>query len=899
MSGHDEEVLGKLSEELADALFANEHIDPQAWAQRFGVDAAAVQHCQRALQALAISLGEEANEGHPELPQPQLPQDFEVRGELGRGGMGVVYRARQRSLDRDVAIKVLRPGDLVFGDALRRFRSEARSLARLRHRHIVSIYDSGETPEGLLWFAMVLVDGQTLAEELRQKGRMLPARATKIIRQITSAIAHAHAQGIVHRDLKPQNVLIDGQGDAFVVDFGLARDASAANTRTMSGELLGTPAYMSPEQARGDSSRIGEASDVWALGALLYEMLVGKGPYSGKPLHETIRAILEDEPKPMRRGDKRVPEALEHICLHALQKRPEDRYAGAIAFGEDLERFQDGRGITAQKPSKLRRIGRVLKTRWRGAAMLAAAIVVTLTAVAMWLPSIRRDAIVAEAQRLTASGYPDAAIASLQPIVASANRLSSEFESLELQLVQALNDRTGELLLANDDAGAIATAKQALQIADRRARSGGVILPEEFAQQQIWRWQLARASAVAERLRQPYVDAALLQADLQSGLPGRMASARRSATMGSVDLSQVDESLQLEIVRDGLRAEARDIDNQKGQGPSWMDSIDSYWSPRLEDLLAELTATTTESMTTRALAFRMWSKAVGLPTFALLAAKEATVGNFPTAEQVVAVAPVAIEAWRTWRDLPRELACKARVQLLFLAMAKPAEVLPATNVPLLAVARQWTGYEAASADAFSDWWQQAQARPYEQLLRDALELEPEQPVTLVEALDRSAEAPNATARLWRQLAWLQIPDGIRIPEYVEQNDSGHTRWRNECLRAAQQVDTRALTARIAVLRFDDGSCTPEIVAQQSQLVHIGESLRMDLRANVVEPSLFSIRELWEDDEPELDRYVQPDARLLSARYPGRGELTAAVRGHIRLARTGVRFVADPGWRLRE
>ena len=341
---------------------------------------------------------------------------------------------------------MLRPGDLAFGDALRRFRAEARSLARLRHRHIVSVYDLGETPEGLLWFAMDFVDGGTLADELQRRGRMLPARAVKILRQVTSAIAHAHGQGIVHRDLKPQNVLIDRNGDAFVVDFGLARDAAVAGTRTLTGELLGTPAYMSPEQASGDSGRIGEACDVWALGALMYEMLAGRGPFSGLPLHETIRSILHEDPKPLRKVDKRVPHELELVCMQALRKRPEDRYATALALGEDIERFADGRGVLAQQPSRMVRVAHVVRKNWRLAATIAAAVVVTLLAVALWLPTIRRDAVISEARRLSSSGHPDAAIESLRGVLATTANNAADRELLELDLARALNDRAGELL---------------------------------------------------------------------------------------------------------------------------------------------------------------------------------------------------------------------------------------------------------------------------------------------------------------------------------------------------------------------------------------------------------------------------------------------------------------------
>ena len=169
-----DEALGRLTDDLAAAIAAGESIVPAAWAKRFDVSEADVTDCLLALQELEHGLGEESVDGPVELPAPRLPPDYELLGEVGRGGMGVVYRARQRSLDREVAIKVLRPGDLVFGDALRRFRAEAKNLARLRHRHIVSVHDLGENTDETLWFAMDLIVGTTLADEVSRRRRATP-----------------------------------------------------------------------------------------------------------------------------------------------------------------------------------------------------------------------------------------------------------------------------------------------------------------------------------------------------------------------------------------------------------------------------------------------------------------------------------------------------------------------------------------------------------------------------------------------------------------------------------------------------------------------------------------------------------------------------------------------------
>jgi len=901
MAGDHDEVLGKLTEELLAALEAGEAIDATEWAARFGVDEAAVKQCQRGLVALGLSIGEELECGHPELPQPQLPDDFEVVGELGRGGMGVVYRARQRSLDRDVAIKVLRPGDLVFGEALRRFRSEARSLARLRHRHIVSVYDSGETPEGLVWFAMDLVDGRTLADELKSRGRMLPARATKIIRQITSAIAHAHAQGIVHRDLKPHNVLIDGNGDAFVVDFGLARDASAAQTNTMSGELLGTPAYMSPEQARGDTQGIGERTDVWALGTLLYEMLTGKAPYSGMPLHETIRAILNDDAPSLRRVDKRVPQDLDLICSHALQKRPEDRYAGALAFGEDVERFQDGRGVMVEKPSKVRRIGRVLKRRWRLVTTVAAAVLVTLTAVAMWLPTMRREAVVAEAQRLVASGHPAAAIESLEAILADLPPNADGRKALEYDLVQALNDRAGELLLAKDLDAATVVATRAYAIAQRFARASGRVSADDWLRQQQWTWQFARAAAIAVHERSPYVPIELLQADLESELPGRAATARRAATMDHFDLSRLTPAQQTEVLRAGLRYQAQ-MDGWANLSPNagaldWLRSVHDCWTPALEDMLADLATSEEEHVTTRALAFHTLCRSVGLPTFTMLRASEEPRKQYATAAEVAAVAPATVAAWRTWRSLPREGALQARIDLLVKELTQPGSTLPGAHLPL-GKCREWTGFVARDATHFRQWWLEARKGSYESLLRKALGLGADQEIRITEALDNSTIRGNKHECLWRQLAWLQVPDGIRIPEAHHLATNNSVRWRTECVRASGQQDDRPFTVRIAILRFDDGSGTPELVAQQHKTVHIDQPIQLDLNAKVYEESWLSMRKLWEDEHNRTQSPFPARGLGLQAPTPDMGMATARIRGQVRINPDGAYFEQQHGQFLR-
>lgn len=312
------------------------------------------------------------------LPAPSLPDDYEVLGELGRGGMGIVYRARQRSLDREVAVKVLHPAHELLGDAIERFGRETRALARLRHPHIVAIHEVGEA-EGRLFFTMDLIEGQTLARFLATRKRPVPvAHAVKLVRQVADAIAFVHEHGMVHRDLKPANVLLDDAGDAFVVDFGIATDPSAGVTLTATGRLMGTPAYMAPEQALGQRAKVTERTDIYSLGVMLYELVTGKPPFEEESVVATIQAVANDEPRRPSKLRRELPLPLENIIAEAMAKDPARRYGTARALEEDLGRFARGEVVNAAPPSFARsavRLGR----RWRR-PLLAAAVALALAA---------------------------------------------------------------------------------------------------------------------------------------------------------------------------------------------------------------------------------------------------------------------------------------------------------------------------------------------------------------------------------------------------------------------------------------------------------------------------------------------------------------------------------------
>ncbi len=308
-------------------------------------------------------------------PPPELPGQYEVIRELGRGGMGVVYLVSQPSLSRNIAVKVLRPGETTYGPLVRRFMDEARHLARLRHPNIVSIHEVGEA-NGEPYFTMDFIDGEPLSAVI-DRGPMSPTQALEILKQVAAAVQHAHRQGIVHRDLKPSNVLIDREGNVFVTDFGLARDISQSAKVTQTGELLGTPQYMSPEQARGQSSLIGEATDIHALGLLLFEMLTGEPTFASPSPAEVLVKLLNEEARPLRSLDRRIPRDLETICQKMLQKSHDARYASVSALLEDIRRFETGEPLKARRTSFATRAVRWTQRHWRIAATAVVSAVVT------------------------------------------------------------------------------------------------------------------------------------------------------------------------------------------------------------------------------------------------------------------------------------------------------------------------------------------------------------------------------------------------------------------------------------------------------------------------------------------------------------------------------------------
>jgi hypothetical protein len=315
----------------------------------------------------------------PTLPAPPaLPAaaarvpGYEILRELGRGGMGVVYLARQEGLDRAVALKMILHGGHAGADELGRFRAEAQAIARLKHPNIVQVYAVG-AHDGLPYFAMEYCGGDSLARAFAER-RPSPRDAADLVARLARGVGAAHASGIVHRDLKPGNVLLADGGTPKITDFGLAKQLGDDSGLTRSGTVLGTPSYMAPEQAAGDTHAVGPAADVWALGAILYEALTGRPPFGGATAAETLDHVRHREPVPPRRFDPSLVPDLEAVALKCLEKDPAARYARATDLADDLERWLRGEPVAAHRRGFLYWAGKLLRRHRRKAAAAAAAL---------------------------------------------------------------------------------------------------------------------------------------------------------------------------------------------------------------------------------------------------------------------------------------------------------------------------------------------------------------------------------------------------------------------------------------------------------------------------------------------------------------------------------------------
>jgi serine/threonine protein kinase len=346
--------------------------------------------------------------GHkaPYAPRPEVP-GYAILAELGQGGMGVVYKARQLSLNRLVALKMLLAGPLARARDISRFRTEALAVAQLGHPNVVQIYEVGES-NGVPFLSLELVNGPTLAKRLA--GVPQPGRhAAGLVEALARAIALAHQRGIIHRDLKPGNVLLaplgSGHGEKMaeeqpygtpkVADFGLAKLLDEGPGQTLSGAFVGTASYAAPEQARGMGQDVGPAADVYGLGAILYEMLTGRPPFRGADLLETLEQVTNAEVVPPGRLQPHVARDLEAICLKCLEKVPGRRYPDALALADDLRRFRDGVPTRARPPGPAERLRRWCLRYPLPAALLA--VVTTCLAVGLWYLSHLTDRLVRSA----------------------------------------------------------------------------------------------------------------------------------------------------------------------------------------------------------------------------------------------------------------------------------------------------------------------------------------------------------------------------------------------------------------------------------------------------------------------------------------------------------------------
>jgi len=324
-----------------------------------------------------------AKAGEHVPPSPMLMDfgDYELLEQIGRGGQGVVFRARQKSLNRIVALKIIGLGQWATKAHLKRFRLEAEAAARLEHPGIVPIHEVGER-DGSCYFSMKFVEGGQLDEVLRREA-MPPRRAAELIMKVARTVHYAHEHGILHRDIKPGNILLDAKGEPHLTDFGLARLAESESSVTQTLDVLGTPSYMAPEQAVGNNTAVSSTTDVYGLGAVLYQLLTGQPPFAGGTTYETIRLLLDTEPRQPRLLNPKIDRDLSTICLRCLEKDPKRRYSSALALAEDLGRWLKHEPIVARHTGVFTR-GRKWVRRNPTSALLVASLIV-LAAAAAWI----------------------------------------------------------------------------------------------------------------------------------------------------------------------------------------------------------------------------------------------------------------------------------------------------------------------------------------------------------------------------------------------------------------------------------------------------------------------------------------------------------------------------------
>lgn len=355
----DDEKLAKLLSDLTERAQRGEHIDLEAVCRDNPTMASDLRHLWGAVMVAEVAGKSSSTDplrgrtisGVSELTSAALSLpcrlgDYELLEELGRGGMGVVFRARQISLNREVAVKMILRDMLASAADRTRFQAEAEAAARLEHPGIVPVYQVGEF-DGRPYFSMKFVRGQTLLQRLNGEP-MPPREIATMLAKVARAIEFAHRRGVFHRDIKPSNILIDEQGEPHVTDFGLAKQSDRDASVTRSGAIVGTPAYMAPEQANGARGIVGPHSDVYSLGAVLYHMLTGRPPFQAASPVDTVLLVLEQDPVPPRIVRPLADPDLEMICLQCLQKPTDLRYASAGALADDLEAYLKNEPISAR-----------------------------------------------------------------------------------------------------------------------------------------------------------------------------------------------------------------------------------------------------------------------------------------------------------------------------------------------------------------------------------------------------------------------------------------------------------------------------------------------------------------------------------------------------------------------